>query len=63
MVSLIELKRGDWLKFGGNNVDLGRKYMRVEYTHKPVSLPIGSEAPCCGGGLSGNRLPIIHFIF
>ena len=30
LVPVIELKRGDWLKFGGNNVDLGRKYMRVE---------------------------------
>ena len=30
LVPLIELKGGDWLKFGGNNVDLGRKYMRVE---------------------------------
>ena len=24
---------------------------------------MGSEAPCCGGGLSGNCLRIIHFIF
>ena len=22
-----------------------------------------SEAPCCGGGLSGNCVVIIHFIF
>ena len=31
--------------------------------HKPVSPLMGSEAPCCGGGLSGNCLLIIHFIF
>ena len=24
---------------------------------------MGSEASCCGGGLSGNCLPVIHFIF
>ena len=24
---------------------------------------MGSEAPCCGGGLSGNCQLIIHFIF
>ena len=30
LVPPIEFKGGDWLKFGGNNVDLGRKYMRVE---------------------------------
>ena len=24
---------------------------------------MGSEAPCCGGGLSGNCLLIIHFLF
>ena len=29
------------------------------YTHKPVSPPVGSGAPCCGNGLSGNCLLII----
>ena len=32
-------------------------------THKPVSPLMGSEAPYCGGGLSGNCLLIIHFTF
>ena len=27
-----------------------------------VSPLMGSEAPCCGGGLCGNCLLIIHFI-
>ena len=29
------LKGGVWLKFGGNDVDFGKKYMRVEkvYTY------------------------------
>ena len=51
-------------RVGGNDVDLGRKYMRIEYryTDNPVSPLMGSEAPCCGGGLSGNCLLIIHFI-
>ena len=30
---------------------------------EPVSSLMGSEAPCCGGGLCGNCLLIIHFIF
>ena len=30
---------------------------------KPVSPLMGSEAPCCGDGLCGNCLLIIHFIF
>ena len=30
---------------------------------KPVSPLMRSEAPCCGGGLSGNSLLIIHFTF
>ena len=33
------------------------------YTHKPVSSLLGSEAPCCGGGLSGYCQLIIHFVF
>ena len=33
------------------------------YTHKPVCLLMGSEAPCCDGGVSGIFLLIIHFIF
>ena len=60
------LRGGVWLKFRGNDVDLGRKGMRVvycRYTHKPVSPLMGSEAPCGSGGLSGNCLLIIHFIF
>ena len=61
-------KGGVWFKFGGNDVDLGSRniwgYNRYTwYTHKPVSPLMGSEAPCCGGGLSGNCLLIIHFIF
>ena len=45
--------------------DLGRKQIRVEKVYsKPVLSPLlGSEAPCCGGGLSGNCLLIIHFMF
>ena len=60
------LKAEVWLKFGGNDVDLGRKGMRVvycRYTHKPFSPLMGSEAPCCGSGLSGNCRLIIHFKF
>ena len=41
----------------------GNKSGKKRYTHKPVSALMGSEASCYGGGLSGNRLPIIHFIF
>ena len=32
------------------------------YTHKSVSLLMGSGAPCCGGGLYNSGL-IIHFKF
>ena len=70
-------KGGVGFKFGGNVVDLGSRniwgrsqsapvwgYNRYTwYTHKPVSPLMGSEAPCWGGGLSGNCLLIIHFIF
>ena len=34
----------------GNN--LGQK----SYVHKPVCPLMGSEAPCCGGGVSGIYL-------
>ena len=53
---LTGLKGALWLVFWGNDVDQGRIAV-------PVSLLMGSEAPCCGGGLSGNCLLIIHFIF
>ena len=33
------------------------------YTHKPVSPLMGSEAPCCGGGVSGIFLMMIRFVF
>ena len=33
--------------------------VRNRYTHKPVSPLVGSGAPCCGDGLSGNCLLII----
>ena len=36
--------------------------MRLHITEL-VSPLMGSEAPCCGGGLCGNCLLIIHFIF
>ena len=39
--------------------ELGKK----RYTHRPVSPLMGSEARCCGGGLSGICPLIIHFIF
>ena len=41
----------------------GNQSGKKRYTHKPVSLLMGSEAPCCGGGLSDICLLIIHFIF
>ena len=41
----------------------GSKLGQKSYTHKPVSPLMGSEAPGCGGGLSGNCLLIIQFIF
>lgn len=48
----------------GNDVDLeGNKLGKKWYTEKQVSPLMGSEAPCCGGGLSGIYLLIIHFIF
>ena len=31
----------------------GNKLGQKRYTHKPVSPLMGSESPCCGGGLSG----------
>ena len=39
------------------------KERRVEkgYRQKSVSPPMGSGASCCGGGLSGLYLLIIHF--
>ena len=40
----------------------GKKLGWKRYTHKPLSPLMGSEFPCCGGGLSGNCLRIIHFI-
>ena len=51
------IKEGGLIKIWGNDVDLGRKYMRVE-SHKPVGPLMESEAPCCGDGLSGNCLLI-----
>ena len=45
---------GGW---GGNKLGLKR------YTHKPVSPLVGSEAPCCGAGLSGIFLLNIHITF
>ena len=36
---------------------------RRGYTRKPVSPLIGSGPPCCGGGLCGLCLLIIHFKF
>ena len=50
---------GKWCCFG-KEINLGRL---GKYAHKPVSTLMGSEAPSCGGGLSGNCLLIIHFIF
>ena len=41
----------------------GNKLGEKRYTHKPVSPVVESEAPCCGDGLSGICLLIIHFIF
>ena len=42
----------------------GNKLGWKSYTNKPVSPLMGSEAPCGGGGgLSGNCLLIIHFVF
>ena len=43
---------------------IGKEYITEwnRYTHKPVRPLMGSEAPCCGGELSGNFLLIIHFI-
>ena len=41
----------------------GNKLGEKRYTHKPVSPVMESEAPCCGDGLSGICLLIIHFIF
>ena len=41
----------------------GNKLEYRRYTQKPVSPLMGSEAPCCGDGLSGNCLLTIHFIF
>ena len=43
---------------------IGKEYITEwnRYTHKPVLPLMGSEAPCCGGELSGNFLLIIHFI-
>ena len=41
----------------------GNKLGEKKYTHKPVSPLMRSEATCWGGGLSGNCLLIIHFIF
>ena len=39
--------------------------VRIGIIHitEPVSPLMGSEAPCCGGGLSGHWLLIIHFRF
>ena len=47
--------------FWEKDVDLGWKQIRVEKVYT-VSPPMGLEAPCCGGGLSGNCLLIIKFI-
>ena len=41
----------------------GNKLGWKSYTNKPVSPLMGSEVPCCGSGLSGNCLLIIHFVF
>ena len=45
--------------FWENDVDLGRKAKGIHINQ----LLMRSEAPCCGGGPSGNCLLIIHFIF
>ena len=41
----------------------GNKLGQKSYTHNPVISLMGLEAPCCVGGLSGNCLLNIHFIF
>ena len=49
-----------------SNVAFGKEFMRLEsgiHITEPVSPLMGSEAPCCGGGLWGNCVLIIHFIF
>ena len=62
------------LCLGGNLVKLWGKSVMLIWEgiyevrigiHKtePVSPLMGSEAPYCGGGLWGNCLLIIHFIF
>ena len=58
---------GNLVKLWGKSVMLiwegiyeGRMGLHITELVSPL---MGSEAPCCDGGLCGNCLLIIHFIF
>ena len=47
--------------FGGTQKEIWVE--KVNYTHKPVSPIMSSEAPCIVSGVAGISLQIILFIF